>query len=449
MTKAGGIPAFPIAQPETSGNRPLGKGGASREEAEPGFGFPEHLTDIQGEQSQPQARRIELPDGRKGHVVLRSVLADVLAGDLEQRSETDAPAQPQESITDFVADLRRMLAAGPATQSVFDEAKIDANNKTDEQSAASSFETLQNVIALIPQAATRQTSSALRGDAPTPDGAQGKVLALPLGPRQNSVLRAEHARLMPAAADETLQMPRAKTSAESVELPLTEGRVLPKSVARTSEADAGPGRSRDAITSDVKVTTIRQETHFAPMLRASPAIQIADALANGLSDLETESATRTTFDPAAAKSGSSAPLRVLQVQLQPVELGTVTISMSLKADVLELHIDAARADTADMLRRDREVLSDLLRQAGYDVDSVSVRIAEPDAGALSSGSHPSQTSGQHMQSSSVMGQPQGNGATPDDRSRGTRQQAEQGQPVPLEAETGRGPDTPGSRGVYI
>lgn len=449
MTKAGGIPAFPIAQPETSGNRPLGKGGASREDAEPGFGFPEHLTDIQGEQSQPQARRTELPDGRKGHAVLRSVLADVLAGDLEQRSETDAPAQPQESITDFVADLRRLLAAGPATQSVFDEAKVDSNNKADEQSAASSFETLQNVIALIPQAATRQTSSALRADAPRLDAAEGKVFALPLGPRQNSVLRAEHARLMPAAADGAPQMPGATTSAESMELPPTEGRVLPKSVARTSDADAGLGRSREAITSDVKVTTIRQETHFAPMMRASPAIQIADAVANGLSDLETESAVRSTFDPATAKPAATAPLRVLQVQLQPVELGTVTISMSLKADVLELHLDAARGDTADMLRRDRQVLSDLLRQAGYDVDSVSVRIADSDAGALSSGSNPSQNSGQHMQSSSVMGQPQGNAATPDDRSRGTRQQTEQGQPMPPESEPGRGPDTPGSRGVYI
>jgi flagellar hook-length control protein FliK len=447
MTKAGGIPAFPIAQPETSGNRPLGKSGPSREDAEPGFGFPEHLTDIEGEQSQPQARRTELRDGRKEHLALRSVLADVLAGDLEQRSETDTPAQ--ESITDFVADLRRMLAAGPATSSVFDEAKADANTMTDEQSAAASFEALQNVIALIPQAATRQTSSALRADAPRLDAAEGKVFALPLGPRQNSVLRAEHARLMPAAADETLQMPGATTSAESMELPATERRVPPKSIARTSEADAGLGRSREAITPDVKVTTIRQETHFAPMMRASPAIQIADAVANGLADLETESATRSTFDPTAAKSGSTAPLRVLQVQLQPVELGTVTISMSLKADVLELHLDAARADTADMLRRDREVLSDLLRQAGYDVDSVSVRIADSDAGALSSGSNSPQTAGQHMQSSSVMGQPQGNAATPDDRSRGTRQQTEQGQSTPSEAESGRGPDTPGSRGVYI
>ena len=53
-------------------------------------------------------------------------------------------------------------------------------------------------------------------------------------------------------------------------------------------------------------------------------------------------------------------MKVLHIRLQPADLGTVTIRMSLKDDALELHLEAARSETAQVIGKDKEALSHLL-----------------------------------------------------------------------------------------
>jgi chemotaxis protein MotD len=82
-------------------------------------------------------------------------------------------------------------------------------------------------------------------------------------------------------------------------------------------------------------------------------------------------------------SGSSQPIarsvvKVLQIELQPANLGTITVRMELKDAGLTLHVQADRADTADLIRADEDTLSKLLRASGYDIGSGSIRFTEPD-----------------------------------------------------------------------
>ncbi len=95
------------------------------------------------------------------------------------------------------------------------------------------------------------------------------------------------------------------------------------------------------------------------------------------------------------------PLRLLTIQLQPADLGTVTVRMRLQEGRLEVGMETGRHETAELLRRDGGALSDLLRGAGYQADLVAIRAS----GADMAGGQPSQQgSGEGAQAQS---QPQG------------------------------------------
>lgn len=112
--------------------------------------------------------------------------------------------------------------------------------------------------------------------------------------------------------------------------------------------------------------------------------------------------TRPSADAGNTLSGKPAAgsvLRILHIQLQPADLGTVTVRMSLKNNELELHVETARADTARLIEKDRQMLESVVRSAGYATEGVTVHIAEPDRTAgLSGQSTSSSAFGQSMSS---------------------------------------------------
>jgi chemotaxis protein MotD len=108
----------------------------------------------------------------------------------------------------------------------------------------------------------------------------------------------------------------------------------------------------------------------------SPAQQIADRIAAEATSAP-EFAERTGIAPP-MQQGMKPALKILQIQLQPADLGIVTVRMELKDTKLTLHVEADRKETADLIRNDQETLNNLLRSAGYNVDTGSVRIMEGD-----------------------------------------------------------------------
>jgi chemotaxis protein MotD len=169
-----------------------------------------------------------------------------------------------------------------------------------------------------------------------------------------------------------------------------------------------------------KANVVRQEAHFAPVVPSTPLSRpgvaaVAGAKPGAGSEAKGNEAASLPIDPAvvSAEEPATAPvpqpaqqianristevaafevvdrfvtepnqvatkpvLKVLQIQLQPAELGTVTIRMELREAGLELHVEAARAETAEIIRGDKDALSNLLRSSGYNVDVSSIRVVE-------------------------------------------------------------------------
>ena len=105
-----------------------------------------------------------------------------------------------------------------------------------------------------------------------------------------------------------------------------------------------------------------------------PAQQIADRIAAEATSAP-KFAERTDMAPP-MQQGMKPALKILQIQLQPADLGTVTVRMELKDTELTLHVEADRKETADLIRNDQDTLTNLLRSAGYNIDTGSVRIMD-------------------------------------------------------------------------
>lgn len=157
----------------------------------------------------------------------------------------------------------------------------------------------------------------------------------------------------------------------------------PAPVGLDHQADATAPRGKEqspasALVGDMKLSVLQTQTHHAPVLLGGPMTQIAEGIRAELTADGDISLTWSPSDATTAKPGADAPVKVLLIQLQPADLGTVTVRMSLKEDVLELHIEASQQETAQRLQQDQDSLSKVLRSAGYLIDGVAIRVTEPD-----------------------------------------------------------------------
>jgi flagellar hook-length control protein FliK len=124
---------------------------------------------------------------------------------------------------------------------------------------------------------------------------------------------------------------------------------------------------------------------------------------------------------AAAHANSSVmtPTKVLHIQLQPVELGTVTMKLSLKDNTLQVELEVGRGDTKTLIQNDRDALTALLRSAGYMLEGVDVRLADTNSTSMSGGGAQAGVQAQSGGSSQTDGQAPG--ARGQDDGRGPRQ----------------------------
>ena len=113
-----------------------------------------------------------------------------------------------------------------------------------------------------------------------------------------------------------------------------------------------------------------------PSLPAATLRQIATAVA-------AEAPAAATSAQGATHGLAEGPLRLLTLQLRPADLGAVVVRMRLQNGRLEMSLQASREETADLLRKDGELLSELLRNAGYQPDIVTIQAGAADAQARS------------------------------------------------------------------
>jgi chemotaxis protein MotD len=134
---------------------------------------------------------------------------------------------------------------------------------------------------------------------------------------------------------------------------------------------ASPERQRDT-----PMVVTRQETALPPAGQPPIAHQAAERIIAELQSLDNTAPTDRT--QLARQAEAAAPVRTLQIQLQPADLGVLTVKMTLRDQMLDIKLEAVEHRTARILEADREKLTEILRSAGYALDGVTVQISSPE-----------------------------------------------------------------------
>ena len=224
------------------------------------------------------------------------------------------------------------------------------------------------------------------------------------------------------------------------------------------DAEAARFRERDKEHGFDRVALNRMAERAEVQKQAAPGLQKADggslpagtlhqmarAILDDVSEITGSQSSALQGDGVhrvAVARASGGVLRVLSLQLNPVELGLVTIKMRLSGDSLEMELQVEKQETAELLKNDAEKLSSLLRTSGYRPDVINIQTAE-------STSH-DRTSFQRLQSGTQDQSFQGNanGQSPSSRHHGQygRDEAERHN----EPKQDRAADSSGSGGIYL
>jgi chemotaxis protein MotD len=140
-----------------------------------------------------------------------------------------------------------------------------------------------------------------------------------------------------------------------------------------------------------------QETHFEPVQQVTTLQKIVDRMASDLTAVASPEGTHAEApSQEMAKPAESRPVRMMTLELDPPNLGSVTIKMRLAGDSVEVHLTADRLETTHLLRQERGALSDAMQSAGYSFDIAAIdHTRTPDANLNNGQSQP-----QHQQASS-------------------------------------------------
>ncbi len=148
-----------------------------------------------------------------------------------------------------------------------------------------------------------------------------------------------------------------------------------------------------------KIVSAHVETHFAPAQGLSPPTQqVADAVLNELGADASPDPAALGSTPAiqASANPSNSPLKVLTVQLEPADLGSVAIKMRLTGNHLDMEVTAAQHDTMRVLSSDHDRLRDTLQSCGYSIDKLSIKASPSAQSASSDNQDTSQRNPQHQ-----------------------------------------------------
>ncbi|MGY2047718.1 flagellar hook-length control protein FliK [Methylobacterium sp. JK268] len=230
----------------------------------------------------------------------------------------------------------------------------------------------------VPASVTPLSAAAAQQAAPAnpASGGQGAQAAAPAAarPADRSAETDAPDPAPPAVAELNTAVAPAHASGERREGG-TSGQDQPGWRAVTREVGTGASPSAAAPASGFAAPLPSAAAPFAgPPAAASAAPagtvpQLASALAAQLGPPDT-----------AAAGG---PLRILTLQLKPAELGSVVVTMRLRDGQLEMNLKTSRAESADLLRKDADVLTGLLREAGYRPDALTIQSADGQGGAAS------------------------------------------------------------------
>lgn len=152
-----------------------------------------------------------------------------------------------------------------------------------------------------------------------------------------------------------------------------------------------------------KAVVREQETHFEPVQQVTTLQKIVDRMATDLVTVASPEGPRAADAPGLEtnKVADSRPVRMMTLELDPPNLGSVTVKMRLAGDSVEIHLTADRYETTQMLRQERGALTDAMQSAGYTFDIAAIdHTRTPDA-SLNNGQQQQQQQAPSDQRSSL------------------------------------------------
>jgi chemotaxis protein MotD len=159
-------------------------------------------------------------------------------------------------------------------------------------------------------------------------------------------------------------------------------------------SDGGDGRESHRAragqtgAADAAAATTASDSPHGVGTTPAPTQQVAGRIVSAVLAAQQDSRpadARSAIDAAMPNSASAPVVKVLRLQLQPADLGTITIRVSLREDALDIRLEASRRGTADMLQRDQEALARLLSSAGCRLDGMVVTVSSADGTQLADG----------------------------------------------------------------
>jgi flagellar hook-length control protein FliK len=128
----------------------------------------------------------------------------------------------------------------------------------------------------------------------------------------------------------------------------------------------------------------------APSATGVPLVQIgqlADVVASAASAMDSPGGGASGSAKAGdgASAASMAPVKELDVQLNPQSLGALSIQMRLSNGKLNVTINAENADTLKLVANERGAISDRLKSLNFSVESITVNALDMAASTGASG----------------------------------------------------------------
>jgi len=204
-------------------------------------------------------------------------------------------------------------------------------------------------------------------------------------------------------------------------MPATSGfEAVTANVERAVKASA-----RETLPEATKVTVVQQETHLPPAQFNAPQ-QVANAVVTELKETAAPAAAAVP-DLATSQTNAQEPLKILTINLEPPQLGNVTVRLRLVGTEVSVQLAAERKDTSAMLDQQRDQIRDLMQSAGYVADVAPVQHGALDGFQSGSGQSQSQSqpqpqfSGQQQPSSQSQGAFDGTGSSSGQSDGGARQ----------------------------
>ncbi|QUS57442.1 flagellar hook-length control protein FliK [Pseudovibrio brasiliensis] len=123
---------------------------------------------------------------------------------------------------------------------------------------------------------------------------------------------------------------------------------------------------------EVKVVSV--ETHLPPADMGRPVHQVASVLTKQLPAAASAAKAAQEVLAQIAEAQAAKPMKALEIQLRPDNLGVVRANIQMRGGELEISLITSTQEAADMLKGDRQALARVLQDAGYRTETQNITV---------------------------------------------------------------------------